>query len=94
MHTSQPPTPRPRPRFAQWLWEREIQFRDAAAHCGCSHEHVRKICAPFDDPLWRPPAPKVLQNIIAWTAGEITAEDFYPPHLKAAPAAEAAELAP
>lgn len=68
---------RPRPPFARWLFERDLDFRQAAARLGCSHETVRLICLPFDDPKRRVPNVALMDKIIALTDGEVAASDFF-----------------
>lgn len=77
------PTPpiKPRPRFALWLWQRDILLRKAGEALECSYEQVRVICLPFDDPNRRVPSEALIERIVEYTGGEITAADFYPPHL-------------
>ena len=70
-----------RPTLARWIWERGLELRQVAAGLGCSYEQVRLICLPFGDPKRRVPTTELIERIVAYTAGEITAADFYPPHL-------------
>lgn len=73
------PPPRSRPAFAQFLWDRGISHRDAAAALDRSHEYVRRICLPFDDPNRRVPDDETLERIGEYTRGEITKRDFEEP---------------
>lgn len=79
-----PPATRPRPKLARWLLERRISSTAAGTRIGVSREMVRRYCLPFDDPAQAVPGPGPLARIVEWTAGEITAADFYPPHLNGA----------
>lgn len=75
------PSPVPRPAFAFWLWDRDIPLREAAVELECSYEQVRIICLPFSDKGRRVPSEALLERIVEWTGGQITAVDFYPPRL-------------
>lgn len=83
MNATQPaPAPLKRPKLAQWLWERDLDFRTAAGRLGRSREWVRLICLPFDDPRRRIPDQDDMARIHALTEGEVGATDFYPQHLQ------------
>ena len=71
------PEPRPRPKFAYWLYDRRLTNRAVAPGLGCSHETVRLICLPFADPDRRVPRATLLASIVALTDGEITERDFH-----------------
>ena len=71
-----PPKKGARPRFAHYLFDRGLGPRDVAAKLGCSHEQVRRICLPYDDPAWRAPSGKLKQKIEVWTQGEITIDSW------------------
>lgn len=88
--TQAPPKIRPRPAFALWLWQRDILLREAGDALECSYEQVRVICLPFDDSGRRVPSPALIERIVEYTGGEITAADFYPPHLVKSTAVEEA----
>lgn len=75
------PAIRPRPKFALWLWERDIGLRQAAEELECSYEQVRLICLPFDDDNRRVPSEALIERIVEFTGGDITAADFYPARL-------------
>jgi hypothetical protein len=87
--TDIPPPARPHPKLARWLFDRKLSFRDVSKPFGCSHEYVRLICLPFDDPNRRVPTADVVERIHTYTAGEISPADHYPPHLRAEPALHA-----
>lgn len=72
------PPPRPRPALDRFLSDRRISYRRAAAPLQTSHETVRLICLPFDDPARRVPNKALMERIYRWSAGEITANSFYP----------------
>jgi hypothetical protein len=76
--TAPVPSPLVRPRLAQFLWERDISFREAGRALDRTGEWVRLICLPFDDPRRRIPDLQDIQRIYDWTGGEVTAGDFYP----------------
>lgn len=82
------PNPQPRPKFAAWLWARGVKPAAAAEQLKCSKQTVLNICQPFGDPRRTVPSEAILEKIVGWTAGEITAGDFYPPHLNGQLAAE------
>lgn len=90
--TRELPPIKPRPKFAQWLWERDIILREAAGQLECSYEQVRVICLPFEDPSRRVPSEALIERIVEYTGGQITAADFYPARLLGvlAPVAEPA----
>jgi hypothetical protein len=76
------PAPLQRPKFAQFLWERNLNNEDAAQALGRTREWVRLISLPFDDPRRRIPSEDDIRLIVAWTEGQVTASDFYPPDLR------------
>ena len=90
------PTPDARPRLYRWLFERGLSTADAARELDCSRQTVRNITQPFGDERRVKPSDALLEKIVVWTAGAITAADFYPPHLRpdapAAPASAPAEM--
>lgn len=81
------PDPVLRPALALWLFERGLDTRQAGELFGCSHGQIHIICKPFDDPEWRPPRLPLLERIVLVTRGEITGEDFIPPHVRKPPPA-------
>ena len=85
------PAIRPRPRLARWLFDRGLEFRDGGDYFGCSHETLRLVCLPFDDPKRRVPNKELMSAIYAGTAGEITAIHFFPEQLTDASAPEPAD---
>ncbi len=70
-----------RPGLAHWMWERGLKPRHAEAQLGVSKQSVRRYCMPFGSVERRVPPEDVLERIVAWTKGAVTAADFYPPHL-------------
>lgn len=88
------PAPIPRPKLARWLFDRGLSTADAATALGCSEQTVRNITAPFNSENRTRPRDPLIEKIVEWTNGEITAGDFYPPHLAdgaVEPAHEAAQ---
>lgn len=79
-----PPAPLRRPKLAQFLFERDLSFAAAGEQLGRTREWVRLICLPFDDPRRRVPDLDDMERIVAWTGGEVTPADFYPPELNGA----------
>ena len=71
-------SPRARPALARWLWDRQIPHREAAQALGCSHEHVRRICLPFDDPGRKVPNDALVDRVQAYTDGAVSKSDFEP----------------
>jgi hypothetical protein len=79
------PQPVERPKLAAWMFDRNLKARHAAPTLGCGAEQVRRYCLPFGDPKRViPPAP-VMERIVDWTRGEVTAPDFYPAKLRGQP---------
>lgn len=76
------PDPVERPKLARWMWDRKLKAPDAAAPLGVSSEQVRKYCLEFGHVDRAVPGPQVLEKIFAWTRGEVTERDFYPPHIR------------
>ncbi len=80
--THRPPQPLSRPKFAQFLWSRDLDFVQAGRALGRTKEWVRRICLPFDDPRRRIPSSEDMRLIFDWSQGEISPADFYPPDLQ------------
>ncbi len=78
-----PPAPLERPKLAEFLWRRDIRGPEAGRILGRSRQWVALVLLPFNDPRRRIPDPEDLERIHAWTCGEITPADFYPPELNA-----------
>ena len=70
-----------RPKLAKWMFERGIKPAEAARHIGVSAVTVRQYIRPFGDLARQVPSQSVLAKIIAWTQGDVTVADFYPPEL-------------
>lgn len=84
----------PRPKLAKFLFDRDIDPSRVAPVFGVQPETVRRWCLPFGHRDRRRPKDDKLELIIAYTQGEVTAADFYPPHLNggAPDAADPAEV--
>ena len=70
------PPPRPRPRFAQWMYDRRLSARDVSKALECSHEQVRRVCLPYDDKDHRRASQRLRQKVAHLTAGEIGLDDW------------------
>lgn len=77
-----PPSPIARPKLASWLFERSLSTAAAAEALGCSEQTVLNMSKPFGDAGRTVPREPLLEKIVAWTEGAVTAVDFYPPHLR------------
>jgi hypothetical protein len=88
------PDPVERPALARWMWDRKLKPRHAEAPLGITGEQVRRYCLEFGHPDRAIPPQAVLERIVAWTQGAITAADFYPPHLQRQPAEPAEVVQP
>jgi hypothetical protein len=66
------------PALTLWLVERGLNPTDAARELHVSPYTIRRYCLPFGDPERRIPRPEIIERITVWTAGAITANDFYP----------------
>lgn len=86
----EPKKPIPRPKFAQFIWERGLELREVGDAIGCSHEMVRRMGLPFGHPRRRVPGEDLMASIVKWSDGEIRPSDFYPPELSGAQTGEAA----
>lgn len=80
------PEPRPiieRPKLALWMWLRGYKLREGAAILGedVGVERMRRILLPFGEPSRVIPTEAEMALLVAWTRGEITPADFYPPKL-------------
>lgn len=73
------PEPIGRPPLALFLWERGIQYRPAGLAIGKSHEYVRLICLPFDDPRRIRPDAETAATIETWSGGAVPPASFDPP---------------
>ncbi|WP_174302121.1 hypothetical protein [Caulobacter sp. S45] len=71
------PNPKPRPKLAQFLFDRRLTYRDAAEALDVSYETIRRLCLPFVDPARRVPKPPLMARIQAWTSGEVLPQHFY-----------------
>jgi hypothetical protein len=80
------PDPLIRPKFARFIWERDLTDREAADQLGRSRGWVQLLCLPFDDPRRRIPSAADVELIFDWSRGEIGPADWYPPRLSAPPA--------
>ncbi len=67
---------RPRPKFAQYLFDRRLSAREVSAQLGISHEHARRITLPFADPDYRRPSLELRQRIQDFTGGEVGLLDW------------------
>jgi len=86
------PDPVERPKLAHWMWLRKLKPRHAEQPLGVSAEQVRRYCLEFGHDDRALPGKEVMARIEAWTNGEVTERDFYPPHIRGiAPIAHAAE---
>lgn len=80
------PAPEPilKPKLAGWLFDRSISAQAAAEALGCSKQTVLNITKAFSESSRTTPRDDLLARIVRWTQGEVTAADFYPPHLNGA----------
>jgi hypothetical protein len=80
-----PSTPAPilKPTLAMWMFQRGISAQAAAEVLDCSVQTIRNLTKPFDDVERTVPRQDLLEKIVLWTDGAVTAADFYPPHLRA-----------
>lgn len=85
-----PPEPVAHPKLAVWMFERKLGPRDAASALSLTPEAVRRYCLEFGHAKRQIPGRDVMARIVAWTEGEVTPNDFHPPHLTPAPAAAGA----
>ncbi|MFZ5719227.1 MAG: helix-turn-helix domain-containing protein [Pseudomonadota bacterium] len=79
---TRPPEPVERPSLALWMWRRNLRAPQAAKALGVTPEQVRRYCLEFGHPQRAMPGREVLERIAAWTDGEVTERDFYPPHIR------------
>lgn len=70
------PDPIHRPKLALFLWERDLRLKDAGEALKRSHEYVRRVCLPFDDPARTIPDDEFLARVEAYTGGLVTKADF------------------
>lgn len=74
-----PPPPRPKAKFAQYLFDRSLSYRDAARFLGgVSFETIRRICLAPDQPAYRRPGHNLRLKIAVWTFGEIDPDADWP----------------
>lgn len=76
------PDPVERPTLARWMWDRKLSAADGAEAIGVSAVQMRRYCLEFGHQDRQIPGEEVLARIVEWTGGEVTAEDFYPPHVR------------
>lgn len=77
------PAPLNRPKIALFIWQRGLDYHGFGKAVGRTREWARLVCLPFDDPRRRIPDEADLARIYAWTKGEVSPADFYPPALQA-----------
>lgn len=77
----------PRPRFAQWMFDRNLVPAQLAMELKVSGETIRRYCLPIGHVERRRPHDSVMRRIETLTDGAITAEDF-PPIARPRPAAD------
>jgi hypothetical protein len=70
------PDPIQRPKLALFLWERDLGLKEAGQALGRSHEYVRRVCLPFNDPRRTFPDDEFLARVEAFTEGAVTQADF------------------
>lgn len=58
--------------LAQYLALRDLTIGEAAAELGVEHETVRRYLTGA-----RRPRPAIMERIIAWSDGQVTADAFY-----------------
>ena len=77
------PAPQPvlKPKLAGWMFDRNISQRTAAQALACSKQTISNITQPFSSDTRTVPHEDLLARIVEWTKGDVTAADFYPPHL-------------
>ncbi|WP_312139273.1 hypothetical protein [Brevundimonas sp.] len=75
------PAPIQRPKLAHWMFARNISNTEAAEQLECSRQTVLNITQPFGAATRTVPHEALMERIVRWTGGEVTAADFYPPHL-------------
>lgn len=68
--------PQPRPKIAQWLFDRRISTRQAAKEIGCSYEQLRRVGLPYTDEDHRPASQRLRQKIATYTQGEVGVNDW------------------
>lgn len=73
-----PPPLTPRPAFARWLFDRDLDYAAAGEELGVTAETVRRWCMRFDDSRRTVPGRAIIEKIERWTTGLVTAADFYP----------------
>lgn len=71
-----------RPLLHYWLVDRDITGTALAEFCGVTSVEVSQWRQPWDSPRRRKPTDAKLAKIIEFTRGQISAADFYPPHLR------------
>lgn len=76
------PTPIERPKLAAFMFERGIKPAVAAEALHCSEQTVLNMCKAFGEAGRSIPREALLERIVAWTEGAVTAGDFYPAHLR------------
>lgn len=74
-----------RPKLASWIANEKLTLVAVGAVIGVGPQQVRHYCRRWDDPKRQIPRQDVLERIVQWTGGAVTAADFYPPHLNPQP---------
>lgn len=67
----------PRPRFAHWMFLRNLKPADVSGHLEVHEMTVGRYLLPFGDKRRRIPDRNVMPRIVRLTAGECPADSFY-----------------
>lgn len=67
---------KPRPKLAQWMFDRGLVPADLSASLQVSSETIRRYCLPIGHPERRRPHGAVMRRIVNLTSGEVQPPDF------------------
>lgn len=68
-----------RPKWAYFLWSRNIGLEEAALVLNRSHEYVRQLGLPWGHKKRKDPTEEEVAFIAAWSRGEVGRGDWTPP---------------
>lgn len=76
---------KPRPKMDRWLRDRGLGASALGARWGITPQGASRYLLPFGNERRITPNEKQIADVLAWTAGEVGAADWYPAELAGGP---------